>query len=167
LNAEEAFYTMLDRIVIGNHDFEFSDEAIHEIAAAILLSEEDSEIVLAQGQYFYKVKGGQDGALSYRKGNRDWILVANWCFYGLYIVVRYRKPAWLRPMYQNLFTLMNFVSVAFDDYSIELVGTDGEILRGRRLRLCPPHAFEEVMTSKFGYSQNKAEDLKAKLGFAI
>jgi len=156
---------MLDRIVIGNHDFDFSDETIHELAVAILLSKEDSEIVLAQDEYSYKVKGGEDGYLCYRKGNRDWILVANWCFYGLYIVVRYRKPAWLRPMYRGLFNQMNFASVTFSDSSIELVGIDGEILRGRRLRLCPPSAFRKVMTSKFGYTQEEAEALKVKLSF--
>jgi hypothetical protein len=155
---------MFDRIMIGNHNFEFSGYAIHELAVVILLSKEDSEIVLAQDDYSYKVKGGQDGYLCYRKGNREWILVANWCFYRLYIVVRYRKPIWLRPMYQSLFAQMNFVSVTFDDYSIELVGTDGEILRGRRLRLSPPHALEEVMSEKFGYSPQKVEDLKLKLG---
>lgn len=155
---------MLDRIMIGNHDFEFSDEAIHELAAAILLSKKDSEIVLAQDDYSYKVKGGEDGYLCYRKGNREWILVANWCFYRLYIVVRYRKPIWLRPMYQSLFAQMNFVSVTFHDYSIELVGTDGETMRSRRFRLSPPRALEEVMTDKFGYSPQKVEDLKLKLG---
>jgi len=154
---------MLDRIVIGNHDFDFSDETIHELAAAILLSKEDSEIVLAQDDYSYKIKGGEDGYLCYRKGNREWVLIANWCFYGLYIVVRYRKPLWLTPMYESLFAQMNFVSVTFHDYSIELVATDGEILRGRRLRLSPPHALEEVMTEKFGYSPQKVEDLKLKL----
>lgn len=156
---------MLDRIMIGNHNFDFSDEAIHELAATILLSKEDSEIVLAQGEYSYKVKGGEDGYLCYRKGNRGWILVANWCFYGLYIVVRYRKLTWLRPMYRSLFNQMNFASVTFSDSSIELVGTDGEILRGRRLRLCPPSAFRKVMTSKFGYTQEEAEALKVKLNF--
>jgi len=60
---------------------------------------------------------------------------------------------------------MNFVSVTFDDSSIELVGTDGEILRGRRLRLSPPSAFQEVMTSKFGYTEEEAEALKVKLNF--
>lgn len=154
---------MLDRIVIGNHDFDFSDETIHELAAAILLSKEDSEIVLAQDDYSYKIKGGENGYLCYRKGNREWVLIANWCFYGLYIVVRYRKPLWLRPMYESLFAQMNFVSVTFHDYSIELVATDGEILRGRRLRLSPPHALDEVMTEKFGYSPQKVEDLKLKL----
>jgi len=155
---------MSDRIMIGNHDFEFSDEAIHELAATILLSKEDSEIVLAQGEYSYKVKGGEDGYLCYRKGNRDWIMVANWCFYGFYIVVRYRKPIWLRPLYRSLFKQMNFVSINFHDYSIELVGTDGEILRSMRFRLSPPHALEEVMSEKFGFSPQKVEDLKLKLG---
>lgn len=156
---------MLDRIMIGDHAFEFSDETIHELAAAILLSKEDAEIVLAQGEYFYKVKGGEDGYLYYRKGNRDWILVANWCFYGLYIVVRYRKPIWLRPLYRSLFKQMNFTSVTFGDSGIELVGTGGETLRSRRLRLSPPSAFGEVMTNRFGYTQEEAEALKVKLNF--
>jgi hypothetical protein len=156
---------MSDRAVTLSYDFEFSDEAIHELVSAILLSKEDDEIVLAQDEYFYKVKGGENGHLYYRKGNRDWVLIANWCFYGLYIVVRYRKPIWLRPLYRSLFKQMNFTSVTFDDSSIELVGTDGEILRGRRLRLCPPSAFQEVMTCKFGYTEEEAEALKVKLNF--
>ena len=155
---------MVDK-AIRSYNFDVSDETIHELAAASLLCQKDAEILLAQGEYSYKVKGGQDGYLCYRKANRDWILVANWCFYGLYIVVRYRKPIWLRPMYRSLFNQMNFASVAFGDSSIELVGAEGEILRGRRLRLCPPHAFEEVMTSKFGYTQEEAEALKVKLNF--
>jgi len=156
---------MLDRAVTKSYDFDVFDDSIHELAAAILISREDAEIVLAQGEYFYKVRGGEDGHLYYRKGNRDWVLIANWCFYGLYIVVRYRRPLWLRPMYQSLFKQMNFTSVTFDDSSIELVGTDGEILRGRRLRLSPPSAFREVMTSKFGYTEEEAEALKVKLNF--
>ena len=121
--------------------------------------------MLAQGEYSYKVKGGEDGYLRYRKGKRDWVLVANWCFYGLYAVVRHRKPIWLRPVYRSLFSQMNFTSVTFGDSSIELVGTGGEIIRGRRLRLCPPSAFREVMTSKFGYTPEQAEALKEKLNF--
>jgi len=156
---------MPNRAITSIYDFEFSDEAIHELVAAILLSKEDYEIVLAQGEYFYKVKGGEDGHLYYRKGNRDWVLIANWCFYGLYIVVRYRKPTWLRPLYRSLFKQMNFTSISFLDHSIELVGTGGEILRGRRLRLSPPSAFREVMTRKFGYTEEEAEALKVKLNF--
>lgn len=156
---------MPDRAVTSSYDFEFSEETIHELAATILLGKEDAEIVLGQGEYAYKVKGGQDGHLYYRKGNRDWVLTANWCFYGLYIVVRYRRPLWLRPMYQSLFKQMNFTSVTFDDSGIELVGTDGEILRGRRLRLSPSAAFREVMTSRFGYTEEEAEALKVKLSF--
>jgi len=149
---------------IKNYSFYGSDEAIHEIATAILLSKEDTEIVLGDGQYFYKVKGGESGHLFYRKGNRDWFLIANWCFFGLYIVVRYRKAFWLRPMYRRLFAQMNFGSVTFHDYSIELVGTSGETLRSRRFRLSPPQALEEVMADKFGYSPQKVEDLKAEVG---
>jgi len=156
---------MSDVVFIKNYSFDVSDNAIHEFASLILLSGQESEVMFTQGEYSYKVKGGEDGHLYYRKGNRDWVLIANWCFYGLYIVVRYRKPTWLRPLYRSLFRQMNFVSVTFDDSSIELVGTDGEILRGRRLRLSPPSAFREVMTSKFGYTEEEAEALKVKLNF--
>lgn len=155
---------MLDRAA-RSYDFDAPDESLHELAVAILLSKEDFEIVLTEGRYYYKVKGGEDGYLCYRKGNRDWVLVANWCFYGLYIVVRYRKPAWLRPMYRSLFDQMNFTSVVFGDSSIELVGTDGQVLRGRRLRLSPPCAFRQVMTSRFGYTEQEAAALKVKLSF--
>ena len=156
---------MLDRTVVSIFDFDFSNETIHELATAILLSKEDSEIVLGDGQYFYKVKGGESGHLFYRKGNRDWVLIANWCFLGLYIVIRFRKALWLRPMYRRLFAKMNFVSVTFHDYSVELVDTSGEILRSRRLRLSPPKALDEVMADKFGSSPQKVEDIKVKLGF--
>lgn len=149
----------------GSYDFDTPDDSLHELVVAILLSKEDFEIVLTQGEYYYKVRGGEDGYLCYRKGSRDWVLVANWCFYGLYIVVRYRKPAWLRPMYRSLFNQMNFTSLAFGDNSIELVGKDGELLRGSRLRLSPPCAFRQVMTSRFGYTEQEAEALKVKLSF--
>ncbi len=56
---------MLDQVVTPSYDFDVSDETIHELAAAILLGKEDSEIVLAGGEYFYKVKGGEDGYLCY------------------------------------------------------------------------------------------------------
>ena len=151
---------MLDRV----YDFDISDDFIHELAPSILLSEQSSEFTLSQGKYAYRVIGGSDGYLHYKKGASDnWILIANWCFYGLYIVVRYRKPVWLRPMYQSLFAKMNFVSVSFFDHSIELVGTEGEILRGRRFRLSPASALSKVMTEKFSYTQEKVEKLKAKL----
>ncbi len=155
---------MLDGVVTSGFNFNLDNEAIHELAAVILLSKKDDEIVFGDGQYFYKVKGGENGHLFYRKGNRDWVLIANWCFYGLYIVVRYRKALWLRPMYRSLFAYMNFVSITFHDYSVELVDINGEILRSRRLRLSPPKALEEVMADKFGYSPQKVKDLKAKVG---
>jgi hypothetical protein len=107
--------------------------------------------------------GRMDGYLYYRKrANDNWVLIANWCFYGLYIVVRYRKPVWLRAMYRSLFAKMNFVSVTFFDHSFELVGTEGEILRSRRFRLSPPLALDQVMTERFGYNREKVEQLKAK-----
>ena len=151
---------MLDRV----YDFNISDEFIHELAPSILLSEQSSEFTLNHGKHAYRVRGGSDGYLYYKKGASDnWILIANWCFYGLYIVVRYRKPLWLKPMYQSLFAKMNFVSISFFDHSIELVGTEGEILKGRRFRLSPLFALNKVMTEKFDYTQEKVEELKAKL----
>ena len=146
-------------------NYEASDETIHKFAATLLLSRYETECILTQDKYAYKVKGGKSGHLYYRKGNGEWILVANWCFYGLYIVVRYRKPVWLRPMYETLFARMNFVSTIFDDYSIELVGTDGHILRSRRFRLSPPSALDKVMSEEFGYTEEKIQHLKAELGF--
>jgi hypothetical protein len=155
---------MSDEAIRGNYNFDISDDVIHELAPAILLSKQSSEFTLNQGKYAYRVKGGKDGYLYYKKrANDSWILIANWCLYGLYIVIRYRKPLWLRSMYQSLFSKMNFVSIAFSDHSIEAMGTDGQILKGRRLRLSPPFAFEEVMMEKFGYSLQKAEVLRSKL----
>lgn len=146
------------------YNFDISDDFIHALAPAILLSDQSSEFTLTQSKYAYRVRGGSDGCLHYKKEASDnWVLIANWCFYGLYIVVRYRKPVWLKPMYQSLFAKMNFVSVTFFDHSIELVGREGEILRGRRFRLSPPFALSKVMTEKFGYTQEKIEELKAKL----
>jgi hypothetical protein len=151
---------MLDRV----YDFDISDGFVHELASAILLGDSSSEFVLTQGKYAYRVRGGSGGHLYYEKGASDnWVLAANWCFYGLYIVVRYRKPVWLKPMYQNLFAKMNFVSATFFDHSIELVGTEGEILKGRKFRLSPPSALSKIMTENFGYTQEKLEELKATL----
>jgi len=156
---------MLDHeAYIMNYNSDVSDETIHKFAATYLLSRYDSELILSRGSFAYRVKGGEDGHLYYKKRNNgDWFLIANWCFYGLYIVVRYRKPVWLKPMYQSLFAKMNFVSVIFFNHSIELVGTEGEILRSRRFRLCPPFALNKVMTEKCGYTQEKVEELKAEL----
>jgi len=157
---------MEDRALITNHNFDVSDETIHKFAVAVLLSRHGSAFMLSQGNYAYQVKGGDYGYLYYKKGNSDkWVLVANWCFYGLYIVVRYRKPVWLRPMYQSLFAKMNFLSIALQDYSIELVGSDRQTLRGRRFRLSPPSAFNRVVSEKFGYSQEEIQSLKVKAGF--
>ncbi len=155
---------MLDREA-PTRNFDISDEAIHRFAVALLLSRYDSECILTQGNYAYRVKGGTDGHLYYKKGKTDkWVLIANWCVYRLYIVVRYRRPVWLRPMYKSLFDRMNFVSTTFDDYSIELESTDGQKLRSRKFRLSPPKAFNRVMSEKFGYSQEKIQRLKGELG---
>ena len=146
------------------YDFDVSDDFAHEMAATILLSERDTESIITRGKYAYRVRGGRDGYLYYKRlASDDWILIANWCFYGLYIVVRYRKPVWLRPMYRSLFAKTHFVSVNFFDRSIELVGTAGEVLRSRRFRLSPPDALTKVMAREFGYSEEKIETLRSKL----
>jgi len=164
LNSSKRFDAISDEAIRGNYNFDISDDAIHELAPAILLGKQSSEFTLNQSKYAYRVKGGKDGYLYYKKrANDSWILIANWCLYGLYIVIRYRKPLWLRSMYRSLFSKMNFVSIAFSDHSIEAMGTDGQILGGRRLRLSPPFTFEEVMMEKFGYSLQKAEVLRSKL----
>ncbi len=157
---------MEDRALITNYNFDVSDDTIHKVAIALLLGSQDSEITLTQGNYAYQIKGGDNGYLYYKKRNSDKrVLIANWCFYGLYIVVRYRKPTWLRPMYESLFNKMNFVSITFQDYSIDLVGSDGQTLRSRRFRLSRPSAFDEVMSEKFGYPEEQIQFLKTKVGF--
>ena len=149
-----------------NRNYDVSDDTIHKFASDVLLGQHYPELILTQGNFAYRVKGGDDGHLYYKKRNSDkWVLIANWCFYGLYIVVRYRKPVWLRPMYESLFTKMNFVSINFQDNIIELVGSDGQTLRSRRFRLIPPSTFNRVMSEKFGYSDEQIELLKTKAGF--
>ena len=133
-----------------NYNFDVSDNTIHKLTSTLLLSRHESELILTQGNYAYQVKGGDDGYLYYKKGKGNWVLIANWCFYGFYIIVRYRKPIWLRPVYKSLFTKMNFVSTTFQDYSVELVDSDGQTLRSRRFRLSPPSAFNKVMAEKLG-----------------
>jgi len=155
---------MEDKAFAINFNSAISDESIHKFAVAHLLSSYDSELILTQGNFAYQVKGGNSGYLSYKKGNSDeWVSIADWCFYGLYIVVRYRKPTWLRPMYETLFARMNFVSTIFNDYSIEIVGIDGQTLRSRRFRLSPPSAFNRVMSEQFGFSEEKIQLLKKEM----
>jgi hypothetical protein len=152
---------MLDKEVPVSFGFHISDELVHKLAASFLLSKYDSELIFDQGNFAYRVKGGKGGHLYYKKRNSDkWVLIANWCMYGLYIVVRYRKPVWLRPMYKSLFAKMNFISIDFQDYSIKLVGSDGQTLRSRRFRLSSPSAFNRVMSEKFGYTEEQVQFLK-------
>lgn len=147
-------------------EFCVSDPTIHKFAVALLLSRYDSECILTQGNFAYQVKGGDSGHLRYKKGDGGkWVLITNWCFYGLYIVVRYRKPVWLRPMYESLFARMNFAFIAFQDYTVELVSSDGQRLRSRRFRLSPPSGFDRVMREKFGYPEEQIHFLKTKVGF--
>ena len=149
-----------------NYNFGVSDETIHKFAVTLLLSRYEAECILTQGNYAYRVKGAEGGYLYYKKRNADsWVLIANWCFYGLYIVVRYRKPVWLRPMYESLFAKMNFGFITFKDYSIELIDSGGQMLRSRRFRLSPPSAFNKVMAERFGYSQEQIQSIKVKAGF--
>ncbi len=155
---------MPDKTIVENYNFDISDDFIHELAPAILLSEQSSEFTLSQGRYIYRVRGGENGYLYYKRRTSDnWIMIANWCFYGLHIVIRYRKSLWLRSMYRSLFRKMNFVSITFLDHSIELVGIESETLRSRRFRLSPPSALTKVMSERFGYTQEEVEELKAKL----
>ncbi len=67
-------------------------------------------------------------------------------------------------MYESLFAKMNFVFITFKDYSIELVGSDGQILQSTRFRLSPPSAFDKVMSEKFGYPEKQVHLLKTKVG---
>ena len=157
---------MEDRAPTVNHNLDIQNDTIHKFAVTLLLSRYHSECILTQDNYAYKVKGRDDGYLYYKKGDSgNWVLIANWCFYGLYIVVRYRKPIWLRPMYESLFAKMNFAYITFKDYSIELVDSDGKILRGRRFRLSPPSAFNRVISEEFGYPEEQIQFLKTKVGF--
>ncbi len=156
---------MGNRAFITNYKFYTSDDIIHKLASSLLLSQYDSQYMLTQGNFTYCVKGGDSGYLYYKKGNSDkWILIANWCFYGLYIVVRYRKPLWLRPVYETLFARMNFISITFHTNSIEAVNSEEQILRSRRFRLSPPSAFSRVMSERFGYPEEQIQLLKTKVG---
>jgi hypothetical protein len=156
---------MEDKTLTINYDSDISDESIHRFAVYLLLSRYDSELILNQGKYKYWVRGGKSGHLYYRKQNSEkWVLIAIWCVYGLYMVIRYRKPVWLRPMYRILFTKMNFVSVIFDEYSIELVDAGGQMLKNRKFRLSPPLAFGEVMSKQFNFSEDKIHLIKSEMG---
>lgn len=145
-------------------DFGHNIQAMHEWAVSVLLSDSKEELIFKAPNYEYCVKGGGGGHLYYKKTSWNyWILIANWCFYGVYIVVRYRKPLWLRPMYKILFKNMNFVSVEFYNNSIELFAPDGTVLRSRRFRFAQPNALEHVMKEKFQFSEKEIADLKVKI----
>jgi hypothetical protein len=155
---------MEEETFIINYGSDISDETIHKLAVSYLLGRYDSELILNKGDYSYQVVGGNSGYLRYKKGNTDkWVSIADWCLYGLYMVVRYRKPDWLRPMYINLFGKMNFNVVKFDDYSIELLSSNGQVLRSRRFRLSPPKAFNKVMSEEFGFSKEQISALKSEM----
>jgi len=48
---------MSDEAITANYNSDILDDAIHELAPAILLSEQSSEFTLNQGKYAYRVKG--------------------------------------------------------------------------------------------------------------
>ncbi len=147
-------------------NFEPDNLRIHELAVSILLSNNKEEIILKEPKYEYLVSGGGGGALYYRKGTWDyWVLIANWCFYGLYIFVRYRKPLWLRPMYEILFKRMNFLTVEFFDNSIQLLTTEGTFLKSRRFSLTPKGALEKVMKRLFNWSEEETQKGKEKIKY--
>lgn len=134
--------------------FNVGDLRIHDVAVDVLLGSGTKEVELRQGDFAYCVKGGDAGHLQYRKkGIRDWVLVANWCFYGAYVVVRYRKVVWLRPMYEHLFSAMNYTILAFGLHSIELLANDGSILTCRQRSFSPPGALRAVLEKKLGFDE--------------
>lgn len=137
---------------------------IHERAVAILLGPKSPECELRGDEFAYLVVGGTGGHLYYKKGEAGhWVLIANWCFYGTYLAVRFRKAKWLRPMYHRLFARMHYQVLSFGPYGIEVVGTSGEKLNSRIFRLSPPGAFEQVMGEKFGFSEEHIASLAREL----
>jgi hypothetical protein len=144
--------------------FSEEDQSIHRIAVASILGPDKSERELRQGRYAYLVKGGSSGYLDYKRPGTDhWVSIANWGFYGSYMAVRYRKPIWLRPMYHYLFSNMNYTITSFDQYSIRLLGTNGEILSSRIFRLSPPGAVMSVLKEKFNFGEEQISELQREL----
>jgi hypothetical protein len=145
-------------------EFADDDERLHAAAADLVISKKGPRCILKQGPYSYKIEGGTGGSLCYRKGNTgDWIDVATWVFYGAWLTVIYRKPSWLRPMYERLFTNMNFASVKFGEHTIGVTDTQGRTMRHKRFRLIPPGAMTKVLVDKFHFTQDHADRLMTEL----
>lgn len=147
-----------------HREFPEHDKSLHSAAAELLLSKKKCRYILKQGLYSYKIEGGTDGCLYYRKGSSgDWIDIARWGFYGAYLRVLYRKPFWLRPMYESLFTKMNFASVTFGEYSISVTDTEGNTIHHRRFRLIPPGAMTKMLVDRFRFTEEHAERVLSEL----
>jgi hypothetical protein len=145
-------------------EFANDDERLHAAAADLVISKKSPRCILKQGPYSYKIEGGTGGSLCYRKGNTgDWIDIARWVFYGASLTVIYRKPSWLRPMYERLFTNMNFASVGFGEHTISVTDIQGETMRHKRFHLIPPGAMTKVLVDKLHFTQQHAERLMNEL----
>jgi len=145
-------------------EFAEHDKSLHSAAAELLLSKKEHRYILKEGLYSYKIDGGTSGCLYYRKGTRgDWIDIARWGFYGAYLRVLYRKPLWLRPMYESLFTKMNFTSVTFSEHTIGVTDTEGDTIHHKRFRLIPPGAMTKMLVDKFRFTEEHAQRLLSEL----
>lgn len=124
--------------------FDRNDSSIHEFAAYALLTKPKESIILQQSPYAYEL---DPGSLYYKKESyRDWVLVANWCLYGAYILIRYKRAVWLKPFYEALFKRMNFLHVSFNKYCIEVLDTNGHFRSSRIFRLSPPGGLEVALS---------------------
>jgi len=145
-------------------EFAEHDKSLHSAAAELLLSKKEHRYILKEGLYSYKIDGGTSGCLYYRKGTRgDWIDIARWGFYGAYLRVLYRKPLWLRPMYESLFTKMNFTSVTFSEHTTGVTDTEGDTIHHKRFRLIPPGAMTKMLVDKFRFTEEHAQRLLSEL----
>jgi hypothetical protein len=148
-------------------EFPEGNKSLHSTAAQLLLSKKEHRYILKQGLYSYKIEGGTDGCLYYRKGSRgEWIDIARWAFYGGYLRVLYRKPFWLQPMYESLLTRMNFTSVRFGEHTISVTDTEGNTIHHKRFRLIPPGAMTKVLVDKFHFTQERADGLMNELNLS-
>jgi hypothetical protein len=145
-------------------EFAHDDKRLHAAAADLVISKKSPRCILKQGAYSYKIEAGTGGSLCYRKGSTgDWIDVARWVFYGACLTVIYRKPLWLRPMYERLFANMNFCSVDFGEHTISVTDTQGKTMRHKRFRLIPPGAMTKVLVDKLRFTEERAERLLSEL----
>ena len=127
--------------------FNSGDSSIHQFAAYGLLSKSKEEFVLRQGACTYKLCWG---GLYYKKESySSWVLIANWCFYDAYILIRYKRAVWLRPLYEALFKRMNFLHISFNKYCIEVLDTNGHFQSSRIFRRSPPGGLQSAMAEVY------------------